>query len=73
MEIRVIDIGEQQGYFDLYGRWCGPELVMDDRGRAKGKFRSGPEIKPASITLGSLSDFKAICSNAIVPSPLPGS
>src|SRR5215471_19268252 len=36
LEIRVIDVGQRQGYFDLYGRWRGTALVMDDRNRANG-------------------------------------
>lgn len=75
LEIRVFNVGQQQGYFDLYGRWRGSELVMDDRGRANSKFRSGLKIEHASITLdsGSYSDFKAACSNATAPPRLPGS
>ena len=65
LEIRYFGIG-QQGYFDLYGRWHGSELVMDDRNRANAKFRSGLEIKQASITVepGSYSDFKAGCATS---------
>ncbi len=75
LEIRVVNVGQQQGYFDLYGRWRGPELVMDDRNRASGKFRSGLKIDQASITLdsGSYSDFQSACANASPPSPHPGS
>jgi hypothetical protein len=75
MEIRVLNVGQQQGYFDLYGRWRGPALVMDDRDRASGKFRSGLKVEHASITFdwGSFSDFKAACANSSMPSPHPGS
>lgn len=74
-EIRVVNVGQQQGYFDLYGRWRDRELVMDDHDRASGKFRSGLKIEHSSITLnwGSFSGFKVACSNATVPSPHPGS
>ena len=50
--------------FDLYGRWRGPALVMDDRGESSGKFRSGLKIEHASVTLdyGSFSDFQNACS-----------
>src|SRR5262249_14297721 len=51
LEIRVIDVGQRQGYFDLYGRWLGTVLVMDDRNRANGLFRSGLKVEHASITL----------------------
>jgi len=68
LECRVFHVGQQQGYFDLYGRWHGSELVMDDRNRVGGKFRSGLQVQHASVTLdwGSFSDFKAACANAIV-------
>jgi len=71
MEVRVLDykifdVGQHQGYFDLFGRWRGPELVMNDRGEFSSKFRSGPKIEQASVTLdyGSLSDFKNMCATA---------
>lgn len=71
LEIRVFNVGQQQGYFDLYGRWHGAELVMDDRGRASGKFGSGLKIEHAAISLkwGNFPDFKAACAKAAVPSP----
>ena len=66
LDYKIIDVGQRQGYFDLFGRWRGPELVMDDRGEASGKFRSGVIIEHASLTLGygSYSDFKAMCASA---------
>lgn len=66
LEYRIIDVGQQQGYFDLYGRWRDGELVMDDRGRASGKFRSGLQVQGASVTLeaGGYSGFKAMCASA---------
>lgn len=73
LEIRLFNVGQQQGYFDLYGRWRGTALVMNDRDRANGKFRSGLKIEHASITLypGSFSDFKAACANAVITPPHP--
>ena len=55
-----------RGYFDLYGRWNGTQLVMDDRGSFAKTFRSGLNIDHASVTLdpGSYSDFKAACAAA---------
>jgi hypothetical protein len=55
-----------RGYFDLYGRWSGTQLVMDDRGSFAKTFRSGLKIEHASVTLdpGSYSDFKAACAAA---------
>jgi hypothetical protein len=67
LEPKIIDVGQGQGYFDLVGRWHGPELVMDDRGSVGSRFRSGLRIEHASATLdwASYSDFKAVCANAI--------
>ena len=75
LEIRVFNVGQRQGYFDLYGRWRDTVLVMDDHDRANGLFRSGLKVEHASTTLhwGSFSDFKAACANVTVPSPHPGS
>jgi hypothetical protein len=66
LEPKVIDVGQGQGYFDLVGRWHGPELVMDDRGSTGSRFRSGLKIEHASVALdwGSYSDFKAVCASA---------
>jgi hypothetical protein len=75
LELRVFDVGQRQGYIDLYGRWRGTVLVMDDRQLSNGLFRSGLKVEHASITLdwGSFSDFKAACANAKVPLPRPNS
>jgi hypothetical protein len=60
---RVINLGQVQGFFDLYGRWHGQELVMDDRGRTGGVFRSGLKIEHAAVVLNwaRYSDFKDMC------------
>lgn len=65
LEPRIINVGQGQGFFDLTGRWHGPELVMDDRGSIGDPFRSGLKIEHASVTLdwGSYSDFKAVCAS----------
>jgi len=65
LERRQLIASQQQGYFDLYGAWRGPELVMDGRDRVGERFRSGLRIEQPSITLdyGSYSDFKAVCEN----------
>ncbi len=70
---KFLDSGTHRGYFDLYGRWRGQQLVMDDRGRWSAPFRSGLKIERASVTLdwGSYSDFKAACANTANPSPRP--
>lgn len=65
LEPKIFDVGQRQGYFDLYGRWQGPELVMADRGRWGAPFRSGFKIEHASVTMdwGRYSDFKAACAS----------
>lgn len=62
---KTFDTGVRRGYFDLYGRWHGPELVMDDRGRVGGTFRNGTRMDKASVLLdsASYSDFKKTCAN----------
>ncbi len=52
------------GYFDLFGHWHGPQLVLDDRSQWSAAFRSGLRIKHASVTLspGSKPDFTATCA-----------
>jgi hypothetical protein len=69
LEIRVFNVGQRQGYFDLYGRWRGTQLVMDDRGRTNGEFRSGLKIEGASIAVGpaSFSDFRVACAASTSP------
>jgi hypothetical protein len=69
LEPKLFDTGQRQGYFDLYGRWQGQQLVMNDRGRYAGAFRSGPKIEHASVTLdwGPYSQFKAACAGAALP------
>lgn len=66
LEPRIINVGQEQGFFDLVGRWHGPELVMDDRGSIGDRFRSGLRIEHASVTLdwGSYSAFKSACASA---------
>jgi hypothetical protein len=66
LETKVFDVGQRQGFFDLYGRWHGPELIMEDRNETGITFRSGLKIEHASVTLnwGSYSDFKAVCASA---------
>jgi hypothetical protein len=66
LEPKIIDVGQRQGYFNLYGRWHGPELVMEDRGEPGSTFRSGLKIEHASVTLawGRYPYFKAACASA---------
>jgi hypothetical protein len=65
-ERNIIDLGQQRrGYFDLYGRWHGTQLMMDDRGRYSSPFSSGVKIEHPSVALdwGSYSDFKTLCAS----------
>ena len=66
LEQKYFDVGQRRGYFDLYGRWRGTQLVMDDRGAYASTFRSGIRIEHASVTLDRAGyfDFKAACANA---------
>jgi hypothetical protein len=60
---KPIDVGQGQGYFDLYGRFHGPQLVMDARAGYASKFRSGLKLDHASVSLAwsGYSDFKGAC------------
>lgn len=65
-----INVGQNWGFFDLTGRWQGPQLVMGERGdhgELGHPFRSGLRIDHASVTLdwGSYSDFKNLCATAV--------
>jgi len=67
LEYKAVDLGGQRrGFFNLYGRWNGAQLVMDDRGEPGHVFYSGLKIERASVTLNwaSYSDFKAACASA---------
>ena len=66
LEPKIIDVGQGQGFFDLVGRWRGPQLAMDDRGSVGSRFRSGLKIEHASVTLDwdTESAFKAVCAVA---------
>ena len=64
-ELKVIDVGQTTGFFDLNGRWQGQDLVMNDRGRPGSEFRSGLRIAHASVTLrpSSFWTCKSACAN----------
>jgi hypothetical protein len=66
LEYRLFNNGQYRGYFDLYGKWKGQQLVMDDRGSYSSTFRSGLRVDHASVTFdwGSYSVFKATCAEA---------
>lgn len=65
LELKLVDVGQGQGFFDLYGKWDGPELVMSDRGELGSRFRSGLKIEQASVRLrrGSYGEFESMCRN----------
>lgn len=69
LEPRIINVGQARGFFDLIGRWQGPELVMDARTTVGEAFRSGLKIEHPSVTLDwtSYSDFKAMCETGSLP------
>lgn len=58
-------------YFDLYGRWRGPELVMEDTGGWERNFHPDPhdskERAKVTFTWGSYWDFKKSCDAAAIP------
>jgi hypothetical protein len=66
LERKYLDVGQRQGYFDLYGRWRGQQLILDDRGAWSTAYQSGVRIEHASVTLdrSGYSDFKAACASA---------
>jgi hypothetical protein len=52
LEPTIVDMGQKRaGYFDLIGRWQGPELMLDERENWSRAFRSGVRIDHASVTL----------------------
>jgi hypothetical protein len=65
LEPKYFDFGQRRGYFDLYGRWRGTQLLLDDRGAWASTFRSGVRIERASATLdrASYSDFQSACAS----------
>ena len=68
-----IDLGQHRGYFDLFGRWQGAQLVMDDHGEYSSTLRSGLRPEHASVTFdwGSYSDFKSVCASMKTAPPHP--
>ena len=70
---------QNRRYFDLHGRWRGPELVMQDDGAWERNFQPGQqkskENAKVTFSWGSYSDFKKLCDAAVIPEnariPLP--
>jgi hypothetical protein len=77
MEIRLLDArqfsinAQYRRYFDLSGRWHGPELVMQDDGGWERGFHPDPRDpkERASVTFnwGSYWDFKDLCKATVIP------
>jgi len=70
---------QKRRYFDLYGRWHGTELVMQDDGGWERGFHPAPhnpkERASVTFTWAGYSDFKKLCAATAIPEkariPLP--
>jgi hypothetical protein len=62
---------QRRRYFDLYGRWRGPELAMEDTGGWERGFHPDPhnpkERAKVTFTWGSYEDFKKLCDATPIP------
>jgi hypothetical protein len=70
LEPTIIDVGQQRaGYFDVIGRWQGPELVLDEGTSWSRPFRSGLRIDRAAVTLrwDPYWTCKSACAGAVHP------
>ena len=78
MDIRLLDYRrsfrinpQHRRYFDLYGRWHGQELVMEDTGGWERGFHPDPhnpkEKAKITFTWGSYGDFKKLCAATMIP------
>lgn len=77
MEIRLLDARrvtfnyQNRRYFDLYGRWHGPELVMQDDGGWQRSFHRNPrdpnERSAVTFRWGSYWAFKDLCNATVIP------
>lgn len=78
MVIRLLDARryfqinpQRRRYFDLYGRWRGPELAMQDDGGWERGFHPDPhnlkERASVTFTWGSYADFKKLCDSTAIP------
>jgi hypothetical protein len=57
---------QKRGFFDVAGRWHGPDLVLDRPNEQGTRFVSGLLIDDALVTLrwASYDDFEAACDRA---------
>ena len=62
----VFPVGRRHGYFDLYGRFQGLEMVMDQRGTYAAPFDSGMRIENSSARFrwASYFQFQDACASA---------
>jgi hypothetical protein len=56
---------QHRGFFDVAGKWRGPDLVMDRPGQQGIRFQSGLFIDNATVTLhwSTYEDFESACHN----------
>ena len=68
-EPMILNTGQRRGYFDLYGRWHGQDLVMEDRGHPGSAFQSNLQIQHASVTLhwSSYMTCRSACASISPP------
>jgi hypothetical protein len=78
MGIRLLDFRrpfrinpQNRRFFDLYGRWHGPELVLEDTGGWERSFHPDPhnakERAKVTFTWGSYWEFKKLCDTTAIP------
>jgi hypothetical protein len=60
---------QNRGFFDLAGKWQGPDLVMSRPNEQGIRLNTGPFIDGATATLrwSTYDDFDAICRSAAAP------
>jgi len=66
LQPRAPDSGPQTTFFDLEGRWRGPDIYMDHVADAGNEVPSALPIEDATVTLnwGSYSEFEGACAHA---------
>ncbi len=60
---------QHRGFFDVAGKWRGPDLVMDRPGEQGIRFQSGLVIDNATVTLhwSSYEEFESACHSMEKP------
>lgn len=66
LQPKAPDSGLAPGFFDLEGRWRGPDISMDHAADPENNVPSALPIENATVTLdwGSYSDFESACQHA---------